>query len=87
MELGPKEQTDPKELAIKEEKFLNLQFRWNTKIRVGNKKYFWIWIYVIEPTAERKKERKIDSWCLSFSSRKKHVCCCYGEISKLIDKR
>ena len=61
MELGPKEQTDPKELAIKEEKFLNLQFRWNTKIRVGNKKYFWIWIYVIEPTAERK----ID-WFLMF---------------------
>lgn len=69
MELGPKEQTDPKELAIKEEKFLNLQFRWNTKIRVGNKKYFWIWIYVIEPTAERK----IDSWCY-LSAAEKEIC-------------
>ena len=86
MELGTKEQTDPKELAIKEEKFLNLQFRWNTKIRVGNKKYFWIWIYVIEPIAERKKD-----WFLMFifqQQKKKHVCCyCSREISKLIDKR
>ena len=69
MELGTKEQTDPKELAIKEEKFLNLQFRWNTKIRVGNKKYFWIWISVIEPTAERKKERMILDVYLSAAEK------------------
>ena len=71
MELGTKEQTDPKELAIKEEKFLNLLFRWNTKRRVGNKKYFWIWIYVIEPTAERN----ID-WFLMFifQQQQKETC-------------